>query len=335
METIKRAAIVGCGGIAQVHKKVLMAMPNVKLVACVDIKPDRAQKMADETGAKPYTDITEMLENEQIDVVHICTPHPLHTPLAKIAAAHGVNVFTEKPPVVNQEQWKEFEALKDSGVRVGICFQNRYNASTRRLIEILHSQEAGKVKGARAFVTWHRDHQYYQGSDWRGFWTTEGGGELINQSIHTLDLLVYLLGKPESVEAHMCNHSLKGIIEVEDTVEAYIGFESGVHALYYATNAHCMDAPVIVEIVCENVRLFMEQNDLTVYWNDGRVERPQLEQAEALGKGYWGNGHAACIADFYSKLDTDERYQNDIDSVRNTMALMIKMYDPYRGKTVE
>ena len=133
----------------------------------------------------------------------------------------------------------------------------------------------------------------------------------------------------------MCNHSLKGIIEVEDTVEAYIGFESGVHALYYATNAHCMDAPVIVEIVCENVRLFMEQNDLTVYWNDGRVEHPQLEQAEALGKGYWGNGHAACIADFYSKLDTDERYQNDIDSVRNTMALMIKMYDPYRGKTVE
>ena len=113
METIKRAAIVGCGGIAQVHKKVLCAMPDVKLVACVDIKPDRAQKMADETGAKPYTDLTEMLENEQIDVVHICVPHPLHTPLAEIIAAHGVNVFTEKPPVVNAEQWKRFEALKD------------------------------------------------------------------------------------------------------------------------------------------------------------------------------------------------------------------------------
>lgn len=335
MDTIMRAAIVGCGGIAQVHKKVLCSLPGVKLVACADIKMDRAQKMAEECGAVAYADITEMLENEQIDVVHICTPHPLHTPLAEIAAAHGVHVFTEKPPVIDTAQWKRFEALGDSGVRVGICFQNRYNASTRRLREVLASPEAGRVLGARASVAWHRNAEYYTGSDWRGSWVTEGGGELINQSIHTLDLLVTLLGTPTEVEVNMHNHSLRGVIEVEDTVEACISFGEQVRALYYATNAYCVDAPVMVEIVCENVRLHMEQNDLTLYWKDGRVEHPELEQAQSLGKGYWGNGHYACIADFYDAVREGRPYANDIDSVRDTMALMIKMYDPFRGKTVE
>ena len=329
-----RVAIAGCGGIAQVHAQSLASMPGIDFIACADIKPDRAEAMAQKYSLKAYTDVEDMLDAEKPDCLHICTPHPLHTPLAELAAARGIAVFTEKPPVVTQEQWKRFAALADK-TRVGICFQNRYNASTQRLKEILAMPEAGAVKGARAFVTWMRKPPYYTESDWRGSWTTEGGGNLINQSIHTLDLLVYLLGAAEDVRCTMHNHSLKGVIEVEDTVEAAIAFPGGVRALYYATNAYCTDAPVMVDVVCEHVTLRMETTDLTIIWDDGRIEKPVFEEPAALGKGYWGNGHYRCIQDFYDAMRENRPYQNDIASVRDTMALMLRMYDPYRDHTVD
>ena len=329
-----RVAIAGCGGIAQVHAKALSRMPGIDLVACADIKPEHAAGMAQQYGLKAYADVAAMLDAEKPDCLHICTPHPLHTPLAEIAAARGIAVFTEKPPVVTQAQWECFSALAND-VRVGVCFQNRYNACVQMMKEILAMPEAGSVKGARAFVTWMRKAPYYTESDWRGAWETEGGGNLINQSIHTLDLLVYLLGTPVDVRCTMHNHSLRGIIEVEDTVEAAISFPEDVRALFYATNAYCTDAPVMLDVVCEHVTLRMEKNDLTVIWDDGRVEKPCFIEPAALGKGYWGNGHYRCIADFYAAMREDRPYQNDIPSVRDTMALMLRMYDAYRGSTVD
>ena len=329
-----RVAIAGCGTIAQLHAQVLSQMPGVDLVACADIKMMRAAMMAQKYGLKAYADVEAMLDAETPDCLHICTPHPLHTPMAEMAAAQNIAVFTEKPPVVTQAQWEAFSALAGKA-RIGICFQNRYNACVQRMKEILVMPEAGAVKGARAFATWMRLAPYYTESDWRGTWTTEGGGNLINQSIHTLDLLVYLLGAPEDVRCTMHNHSLKGIIEVEDTVEAAILFPGGVRALYYATNAYCTDAPVMIDIACEHVILRMEGNTLTIFWDDGRVEKPVFDEPAALGKGYWGNGHYRCIADFYAAMREDRPYQNDIPSVRDTMSLMLRMYAPYRGDTVD
>lgn len=330
-----RAAIIGCGGIAQVHQKVLQSLPEAEFVACCDIKPDRAQAMAEACGIRAYDDALKMLQTEQLDVVHLCVPHPLHTPLAKLAVSMGVHVFTEKPPVVTQQQWQEFEALDQVGPKVGVCFQNRYNAAVGKLKETIASEKAGRVLGARAFVTWCRKAPYYMQSDWRGHWDTEGGGELINQSIHTLDLLVYLLGKPVDVSCTMHNHSLKGVIEVEDTVEAYITFEQGATALYYATNAYCDDAPVMVDVICEHVKLHMNGQDIVLEWDNGTIEKPVFEQPESLGKGYWGNGHYVCIQDFYQSVLEKRSYQNCIASTKDTMALMLKMYQPYVGKTIE
>ena len=330
-----RVAIAGCGGIAQVHSLALASMPGVKVVACADIVLSRAQEMAQRHGAHAYDSVEAMLAAEEIDSMHICTPHPLHTPLAQLAARKGINIFTEKPPVVTAAQWEEFAALEKDGARVGVCFQNRYNGSVQCMKELLASGRLGKVLGARAFVTWKRLAPYYTESPWRGSWTTEGGGVLINQSIHTLDLLVYLLGAAQDVSCTMRNHSLKGAMEVEDTVEAYISFADDVHALFYATNAYCTDAPVSVDIVCENAQLHMVQNDLTIAWADGRIEQPTFTETEALGKGYWGNGHYGCIADFYAALREGRPYQNDIASVKDTMALMLRMYEPYTGATID
>ena len=328
-----KAAIIGCGAIAQVHKQVLLTIPEAKLTACCDIKPERATQFAASCGIHSYSSVEELLDREQPKVVHLCVPHPLHTPLAAMCVQREIHVFTEKPPAVNEAQWTEFQALENQKARVGICFQNRYNESVRAAKALLSSGEVGAIRGARAFLTWHREPEYYTESGWRGSWQTEGGGVLINQAIHTLDLLVYLLGTPASVQSHMSNHTLQREIEVEDTLEADIHFQSGASALFYATNAYCRNAPVLLELSCEKAQLRLEGDSLTVFWADGRVE--QANSAEAtLGKDYWGASHRVCIQDFYRAILENRPYQNDISSVRDTMALMLGMYAHVRGKKI-
>ena len=331
-----RAAIIGCGAIAQLHKQVLLKLPEAELVACCDIKLERAEAFAETCGIRAYRDVETMLDAERPEVVHICVPHPLHTPLTVLCVKRGIHVFTEKPPVVSREQWEQLSALEGERARVGICFQNRYNPSVQAARTLLGSSTVGTVLGARAFLTWQREPDYYRFSDWKGSWQTEGGGVLINQAIHTLDLLVYLLGKPQAVQSHMSNHSLQKEIEVEDTLEANICFVSGIHALFYATNAYCTNAPVLLEIVCKKATLRLEGDTLTILRPDGTREQLQFDTdgEKPLGKDYWGNSHYTCIRDFYRCVQKEIPYQNDIPSVQNTMELMLKMYEPYRGHKV-
>ena len=214
-----RVGVVGCGGIAQVHGTVLQHLEGVELVGCADIKPERAQAFAETYGGRAYSSMEELLEHEQLDAVHLCTPHYLHTPMAKLAASRGLHVFTEKPPVMTWEQWAEFRQLEQAPPGWACASRTGITPALQLLRELLASGKAGKVLGARAFVTWHREAPYYTESGWRGSLQTEGGGVLINQSIHTLDLLGQFLGRATQVEASMMNHHLKGVIEVEDMME--------------------------------------------------------------------------------------------------------------------
>lgn len=323
-----RAAIAGCGGIAQVHAKALGSMPDVTLAACADILPDRAEALAKTGGCRAYTDVEDMLRKEKPDVLHICTPHYLHTPMTRLAADLGIAVFTEKPPVISREQWADFTQAGQK-VPVGICFQNRYNRSVRHLLGLVRSGKTGAVMGARAIVTWSRDARYYTESGWRGKLATEGGGVLINQSIHTLDLLVCFLGEASFAEATASNRHLKNVIEVEDTLDAYIGFPSCC-AVFYATNAYNGNAPVLLELSCENGTYRMEDNELLCRSNDGTKERIVFDKPDVLGKGYWGNGHLACIRDFYDSLETDSAVPIGIPQAADTVNLMLGIYESAR-----
>ena len=330
-----RVGVVGCGGIAQVHGAVLQHLEGVELVACADIRPERAQAFAENFGGKAYDSMEAMLEGEQLDAVHLCTPHYLHTPMAKLAVERGLHVFTEKPPVINREQWEQFQELEKAPVRVGVCFQNRYNRSVGLMKDVLRSGKAGKVLGARAFVTWHREAPYYTESGWRGALDTEGGGVLINQSVHTLDLLGQFLGRADRVEAVMANHHLKNVIQVEDMMEAYLQFGEA-SALFYATTAYCADSPVLVEVVCENATLRMEEQEVTLTWKDGTKEHFQLAapKSPATGKAYWGASHGLCIADFYHCVRKNQPFRNDIPGIRDTVELMLAMYESAREHKV-
>lgn len=319
-----KSAIVGCGGIAQVHAEALQNLGFSKLTAFADIRPERAQAMAQKYGGNAYKSLEEMLVKEDFDVLHICTPHYLHVPMALMGLKKGLYVFMEKPPAMTREEFAELKA-SDGIERLGICFQNRYNQSVQYLRKLLSDNTYGKPLGARAFVTWFRDSSYYTESGWRGSLATEGGGALINQSIHTLDLLVYLLGTPHQVEASTANHHLKGVIEVEDTLEAYIDFGEK-QASFYVTTAFCANSPVMLEIVCEEATIRMEETEVTIFLKDGSKEQLSFKKSSTVGKDYWGAGHEACIGNFYRCIGSDERFPVMVSDIEETANLMYGIY---------
>ncbi len=323
-----KSAIAGCGSIAQLHGRVLTNWIDTALVGAADIDAQKAKTYAEIWHTNAFTSLEDMLHREKPDVLHICTPHYLHVPMAEYALAQGIHVFMEKPPVISLEQLHSLEnAVKNSDARLGLCYQNRYNPSVREARNILASGRAGKILGARGIVTWHRDSAYYTDSIWRGRLATEGGGALINQAVHTLDLLQYLLGQPLAVEASTANHHLKGIIEVEDTMEAYIQFEGDINASFYATTAYCTDVPPLIEIACEHMKIRIEDLELTLFYPDGHQEKPVLEHKEALGKSYWGTGHRDCISDFYRTLQTGEAFPLNLPAMDASIRLMLGVYE--------
>ncbi len=326
----KRVALVGCGGIAGVHAGVLTGLPETELCCFADCKRERAEEFSaaycgGRAGA--YSSMEEMLDAESPDVLHICTPHYLHVPMAAEALGRNISVFMEKPPAISEEQFVQLErAAAKNRARLGICFQNRYNESTGKIDELLREGALGGIRGARAFVTWNREAQYYSGSGWRGAWATEGGGVLINQSVHTLDLLLRWMGEPEVVEASMANHHLSEVMEVEDTVEAFLGFPGGQRACFYATTAYCADVPPLIELECERGRIRLEGEEVTVKPREGEQTVFRGKKAKVPGKAYWGSGHAACISDFYRCLVGGTAYQNDLASTENTFRVMSRIY---------
>ena len=198
-----KVAVIGCGNISKVHFAALSENPDVQIIAVADIIPERADNAAAKYGAKSFYSFDELLENESPDAIHICTPHYLHTEMAVKALKKGINVLVEKPCSVSSEEVETLRnAQKESGRQLAVCFQNRYNSCVTKADEIISSGRLGKVKSVRGFVTWSRDEDYYS-DDWHGTLEKECGGVLINQAIHTVDLIQHFGGKCKKITAHV------------------------------------------------------------------------------------------------------------------------------------
>ena len=329
-----KTAIIGCGGISQVHRAVLAAMDGVEIAAVADIKPDRAQAAAAACGARAYENYLTMLDAEAPDCVHICTPHALHTPMALEALRRGIHVLTEKPCATSPAEIDALiRAQRESGCQVGVCFQNRYNSAVQALKTALAQPETGPVKAIRAFVTWNRGRDYYA-DDWHGTRALECGGVLINQAIHTVDLIQYLGGGCKAVTGHISNDHLQGVIEVEDTAALRMTLQNGGVALLYATTAYGEDARVLLEVHCANAVFRMEGGDLLFRLGaDGTpVRLPTDAPAEVLGKQYWGGGHTALIRDFYNHLATGRPFPIDAAEGGKACAIVAACYQSSGGE---
>lgn len=324
-----RTGVIGCGGISGAHIPALMAMENVRLTAVADIRPERAQAVAERTGARVEASWQTLIAAPDIDVVHILTPHYLHAQMAIAALRAGKHVLTEKPMASELADAKAMiaESEKPGSPTLAVIFQNRYNPATVELKRIADSGEAGRLLGARANICWHREAPYYTESGWRGAWSTEGGGVLINQSIHTLDLLSYIGGPIARVKGSISTDRLAGVIEVEDDVHAAFDFVSGARGVLQATTGYVTDAPVLLECVFER-GVYQLLADKLFRLADGVPELLLGGQAPTVAdKAYWGSGHPAQIRDFYAHLERGEHFPIDGRSAYPALELLKRIYE--------
>lgn len=325
--TKRRVAVIGCGDISVVHFAAIAGLPDAELVAVCDTDPERRAAASVAHGVPGYATHLELFDVAKPDVVHICTPHHQHAPIAIDALARGINVIMEKPLAHTREEGaRVVEAAERGNAKIAVCFQNRYNLPVQAAHDLLTSGELGSVLGASATVMWHRNAAYYESRPWRGRWATGGGGLLMNQAIHTLDLLQWLVGPVTEVRGNASTRALDGVIEVEDTAELTLTHEGGARSVFYATLANAVNAPITVDIVAERGTLSL-RGDLTVTHADGRVDVVKEREIAAGGRAYWGISHELLIQDFYARLDDDEPFWIDPIEAQKTLEIIQDVYD--------
>ncbi|MBQ7058132.1 MAG: Gfo/Idh/MocA family oxidoreductase [Firmicutes bacterium] len=299
-----KACVIGCGVISQIHIPVLLGMEDVRLVAVCDIDPAKKPGLPDPVHF--YTDYKDLYEKEHPDVAHICLPHYLHYPVSKFFADHGVHVFCEKPAARDAYELEQFIAVEDAHpeLKIGICFQNRFNDTSIKLRELVGSGEYGKILGAFAANPWQRDQQYYNNGTWRGDFKLAGGGCMINQAIHLIDLMGLVCGPVRSVKGVSMN-LLDLAIDVEDTAVAKLDFENGARGVFFATLANSYNAGPFLEIRMEKAIFQIDSRKL--YQLDESGERKLIVEDKALegSKFYYGSSHGRLIRKFYDAIEQD------------------------------
>ena len=317
---MKNACIVGYGAIGPVHAKALDSTDNANFYAVCDIDESKLSLCKSQYNVVAYDDLDTMLSDENIDCVHICTPHYLHKDMAVKAMRAGKHVVLEKPAAMNDAEFDELlQVQNEMGAKVCIMLQNRMNNGIQMIKTLSDDLSLGKLVGIECSLMWYRNADYYRSAPWRGTWQYEGGGLLINQAVHLIDLVDYVGGGIRSMRANISTKMLDNVIEVEDTADALITMNNGVRACFYATNTYDADKPFRLEMQYENALLRYADNRL--YKIADNVEIIAEDGKNDIGKKYWGNGHPAVIAQFYHSLCNGGEYLRLEDSINSTRAL--------------
>ncbi|WP_235427025.1 Gfo/Idh/MocA family protein [Cohnella kolymensis] len=219
--------IIGCGIIAELHANAIAACPNTELLAVTDVDADRARHFAEKHGIALHgSDLSALLAHPDIDVVSVCTPSGLHRDAAVAAAEAGKHVLCEKPLEISAEKMEGMiNACRRNGVKLGCVYQRRARAVPRKVKQVLEQGLLGKLVLCDAYLKYYRDQAYYDSAGWRGTWALDGGGALMNQGVHGVDMIQWLCGGITRVYGRTA--ALARSIEVEDTAAAVVEFGGG------------------------------------------------------------------------------------------------------------
>ena len=251
-------AITGCGVIGRTHAVALQSFPEARIVALVDAIPAAAESLADfiekNGGERPpqFSSLAEAFAAEDIDLVALATPSGLHIQQGLEVLAAGKHVVIEKPLDVDLTRAQEIEAAAkeaaEKGIIASVISQHRFDQSSVAVADAVAKGRFGRLTSAIASVAWWRSQGYYDSGDWRGTWSMDGGGALMNQGVHTVDLLLWFMGRPVEIHAHTARLAHERI-EVEDTAVATITFENGGLAVLHATTAAYPGLTVRVQLM--------------------------------------------------------------------------------------
>lgn len=331
-----RAAVIGCGRITSAYLPALknIGSETVELVLAMDKQLNRAETFAEnfpECAASDMTDIISfknLLREYHPDILHILLPHHLHCEYAVAALEEGVNVLTEKPIGISLKDADEMiAACKKSKKQLGVIFQNRYIDGVERVRSLIQDGTLGAVKGAFSMLTWHRPPSYYE-CDWKGSWQTEGGGVVIDQAIHSIDLIRYMTGmEAVKVQGHIARRVLESI-EVEDVADAAVTLENGAVYSFFACNYYTKNSPIRIEIHCENGTALLTADKMDISWESGENETilPSLGSDTACGESYWGVFHEKQIRSCYEALIHEKPMPWNPEDAKKTLKIVLGIY---------
>jgi predicted dehydrogenase len=354
-------ALIGCGSIAPTQAKALQSLPGEALLThCCDAKPETAGEFAAKFDLKTAT-FDEILADPSIDAVTFCTPSGLHGELGCRALAAGKHVVIEKPMEITPAACEPLlAAQKASGRKLAVISQHRFDPSTQKVHTAISHGELGKLVLAEARVPWFRSQEYYDSGDWRGTWALDGGGCLMNQGIHTVDLLLWLAGPVKTVYAQMLTGAAHERIEVEDAVVATLTFSNGAIGNLMATTSAHPGFPVYLGIHGTQGTAIIEGDELqcfavkgrdTVFGKTATAHAIQVatggtrsatahssvipEKPAEAGAWAWGDAHRAQFSDFIRAVRMNGTPLVDGITGRAAVALINAVYESARtGRVV-
>ena len=281
MSKLTGFGIIGAGVISHVHAKAISEIPDARLVGIHGTNAEKVAAFADRHGCRAFATLDAMLSDPDIDIVCICTPSGAHLEPALEAIRAGKHCLIEKPLEITLERCDAIiNAAGKAGVQIAVIFPSRFYEAASRLKKNLDAGRFGDIVLGDAYVKWHRTDAYYRSAAWRGTWQLDGGGALMNQGIHSVDLLQWYMGPVESVQAFVANRRHKAI-EVEDTVVASLRFASGALGSIEASTALWPGSLKQIEILGTEGSAVLQESDL-IKW-DFRQAVPEDELVRNAG----------------------------------------------------
>lgn len=333
-----RFGIIGCGVIAPWHVGAIEAARGARLVAVCDLLPDKARDLAGRNGTKVYQDYREMLRDPDVDAVCICTPSGLHAEMAIAAARAGKHVLSEKPMDITSESLdRMIQAGREAGVKLEVIFQRRTSPLWKSVKSAIDAGKLGKMVLADAYLKYYRGQQYYDAAEWRGTWALDGGGVLMNQGIHIIDMLLWIMGPAASVFAY--TDQMVRNIEVEDTAVAVVRYASGALGVIEGTTAATPPMDHRVEFHGDHGTIRIE-GETIVQWSvpgdeqmaqsgDGGVDI-RVGTAESSPTSDAIAGHTAEVEDLVTAIREDREPLVSGEEARKAVDLILAIYESAR-----
>ncbi len=332
-----KIGISGAGIIGEIHARALASLDNATLVAVAEPREDAGKKFVETFGGTHYASYPEMLADADIDVVIVATPSGLHPDQVVLAAEHGKHVITEKPMAITAEGLdRMIQATEEAGVKLAVIFQNRLSKDMLTVKRALEQGVFGKPILANYVMYWHRDQSYYDANGgWRGTWALDGGGALMNQAIHLVDQLQWLMGGVQELKAF--TSTLNHTIETEDTAAVSFVFGNGALGTITATTCANKDYPFRLEIIGTEGRVTLEQNALTLW--DAQMPAEDIELTEEDHRlvdswepnEQWGLSHRRQLRLILDQLERGEQPYVSGNEARAAVDVILDIYTQANG----
>jgi len=332
--------IIGIGNISIFHAKCIQQIDNCELIAVCSRSEDKAKKVAKEYGIPYYLNFEDLINRDDIDVVSICTPSGMHLEPALSAAQAGKHIIVEKPIEITLERADQIiNACQKAKVKLAVIFQNRFNEAVKRLQEAVQQKELGKLILGDAYIKWHRTQEYYDTGGWRGTLKGDGGGALINQSIHTIDLLQWIMGPVKTVFGKVGTFTHR--IEGEDMGLALLNFENGAMGIIEGSTSIYPGFPERLEIHGEKGSVILEGGKIKTWEIQGAKQQPEELMVDDKSGGASDpmaisiEGHLAQYRDFVDALENDrEPLVNGIEGRKSLEIVQAIYQSSQENKTV-